>query len=83
MTKRFFDFLKLILYIMYVPITKIEGKCAGQLSCEFNIQDKLEGCTHDKKIPYRDLDFWNFVYKRFGINGHVAVSNFASFQTFF
>ena len=36
-----------------------------------------------KKIPYGDLDFWNFVYKHFGINGRVHVSNFTSFQTFF
>ena len=30
---------------MYIPITKTEEKCAGQLSYGFNIQDKLEGCT--------------------------------------
>ena len=68
---------------MYIPITKTEEKCAGQLSYGFNIQDKLEGCTHEKKIPYGDLDFWNFVYKRFGINGRVRLSNSASFDTFF
>ena len=34
---------------MYIPITKTEEKCAGQLSYGFNIQDKLEGCTHKKK----------------------------------
>ena len=68
---------------MYIPITKTEEKCAGQLSYGFNIQDKLEGCTHEKFFPYRDLDFWNFVYKRFGINRRVRGSNFASFQTFF
>ena len=34
---------------MYIPITKTEAKCAGQLSYGFNIQDKLEGCTHKKK----------------------------------
>ena len=48
---------------MYIPITKTEEKCAGQLSYGFNIQDKLEGCTHEKKIPYGDLGFWNFVYQ--------------------
>ena len=48
---------------MYIPITKTEEKCAGLLSYGFNIQDKLEGCTHEKKIPYRNLDFLNFVYK--------------------
>ena len=68
---------------MYIPLIKNEEKCAGQLSYGFNIQDKLEGCTHEKKIPYGDLDFWNFVYKHFGINGRVHVSNFTSFQTFF
>ena len=52
---------------MYIPITKTEEKCAGQLSYGFNIQDKLEGCTHEKKILYGDLDFWNFVYKRFRV----------------
>ena len=52
-----------ILYIMYIPITKTEEKCAGQLSYGFNIKDKLEGCTHEKKIPYGDLDFWKFVYQ--------------------
>ena len=30
---------------MYIPITKTEEKCAGQLSYGFNIQDKLEGWT--------------------------------------
>ena len=52
MTKRFFDFPETcvyILYSMYIPITKTEEKCTGQLSYEFNIQDKLEGCTHEKK----------------------------------
>ena len=34
---------------MYMTITKTEEKCAGQLSYGFNIQDKLEGCTHEKK----------------------------------
>ena len=52
---------------MYIPITKTEEKCAGQLCYGFNIQDKLEGCTHEKKIPYGNLDFWNFVYKRFRV----------------
>ena len=42
---------------MYIPITKTEGKCVGQLSYGFNILDKLEGCTHKKKIPYGELDF--------------------------
>ena len=68
---------------MYIPIIKNVEKCAGQLSYGFNIQDKLEGCTQGKKIPYGDLDFLNFVYKRFGINGRVHMSNFTSFQTFF
>ena len=68
---------------MYIPIIKNVEKCAGQLSYGFNIQDKLEGCTHEKKIPYGDLDFWNFVYKHFGLNSRVHVSNFASSQTFF
>ena len=68
---------------MYIPIIKNVEKCAGQLSYGFNIQDKLEGCTQGKKIPYRDLDFLNFVYKRFGINKRVHMSNFTSFQTFF
>ena len=48
---------------MYIPITKTEEKRAGQLSCGFNIQDKLEGCTHEKKIPYGELDFSNLGYK--------------------
>ena len=68
---------------MYIPITKTEEKCVGQLSYGFNIQDKLEGCTHEKFFPYGDLDFLNFVYKRFGINRRVRSSNFASFHTFF
>ena len=72
-----------MLYIMYIPLIKNEEKCAHQLSYGFNIQDKLEGCTHEKKIPYGDLDFRNFVYKRFAINRRVPVSNFTSFQTFF
>ena len=35
---------------MYIPITKTEEKCVGQLCYGFNIQDKLEGCTHEKKF---------------------------------
>ena len=58
-------------------------KNAGKLSYGFNIQDTLKGCTHKKKILDGDLDFWNFVYKHFGINGRLPVSNFANFQTFF
>ena len=42
---------------MCIPITKTDKKCAAQLSYRFNIQDELEGCTHEKKIPYGDLDF--------------------------
>ena len=48
---------------MYIPITKTEEKCTGQRSYGFNIQDKLEGCTHEKKIQYGDLGFWNFGYQ--------------------
>ena len=64
---------------MYIPITKTEEKCAGQLSYGFNIQDKLEGCTHEKKILYGDLDFLNFVYKRFQINEGTPVSKMWDF----
>ena len=42
---------------MYIPITKTEEKCEDQLSYGANIQDKLEGCTHEKKIPYGDMVF--------------------------
>ena len=42
---------------MYIPNTKTEEKCVGQLSYGFNILDKLEGCTHEKFFPYGDLDF--------------------------
>ena len=64
---------------MYIPLIKNKQKCAGQLSYGFNISYKLEGCTHEKKIPYGDLYFWNFVYKRFGINRRVRLSNYACF----
>ena len=40
---------------MYIPITKTEEKCTGQLSYGFNIQDKLEGCTHEKKPKLASL----------------------------
>ena len=42
---------------MYIPITKTEEKCAGQLCYGFNIQDKLEGCTHEKKLRMGILIF--------------------------
>ena len=42
---------------MYIPITKIEEKCVGQLSYGFNILDKLEGCTHKKKSLMGNLIF--------------------------
>ena len=48
---------------MYIPIAKTEQKYAGQLSYGFNIQDKLGGCTHEKKIPYEDMDFSKKVSK--------------------
>ena len=51
---------------MYIPITKTEEKCAGQLCYGFNIHDKLEGCTHEKKNP-----LWGsgFLKKGFKSNG--------------
>ena len=52
---------------MHITITKTEEKCGGQLSYGFNIQDKLEGFTNEKKIAYEYLDFLNFVYKRFRV----------------
>ena len=45
---------------MYIPITKIEEKCAGQLCYGFNIQDKLEGCTHKKKKTLWGSGFFHF-----------------------
>ena len=39
---------------MYIPITKNEEKCAGQLSYGLNIQDKLEGGTHEKILIILD-----------------------------
>ena len=68
---------------MYIPIIKNVEKFAGQLSYGFNIQDKLEGCTQGKKFLMGIWIFLNFVYKRFGINRRVHMSNFTSFQTFF
>ena len=68
---------------MYIPITKTEAKCAGQLSYGFNIQDKLEGCTHEKKNPVWGSGFFEFCVQTFQINGRTPVSNLASFQTSF
>ena len=53
---------------MYIAITKTEEKCAGQLCYGFNIQDKLEGCTHEKFFPYGDLDFVKKLYKSIGFS---------------
>ena len=64
---------------MYIPITKTEEKCAGQLSYGFNIQDKLEGCTHEKKSFYGDLYFLNFVYKRFKLTSEHPCQKFEIF----
>ena len=64
---------------MYIPITKTEEKCAGQLSYGFNIQDKLEGCTHKKKIPYGDLDFTKKVSKVFKLTGEHTCQKFEIF----
>ena len=36
-----------ILYIMYIPITKTEEKCAGQLSYGCKILDKLGSCPNN------------------------------------
>ena len=65
---------------MYIPLIKNEEKCAGQLAYGFNIQDKLEGCTQEKKIPYGDLDFWNFVPKSIGYSVSENFANFWCFQ---
>ena len=64
---------------MYIPITKTEEKCAGQLSYGFNIQDKLEGCTHEKKIPYGDLDFLKNGYKSIGFSVRDFLGKFEGF----
>ena len=53
---------------MYIPITKTEEKCVGQLSYGFNILDKLEGWTQEKKIPFGDLAFLNFEPKSIGFS---------------
>ena len=59
---------------MYIPITKTEEKCAGQLCYGFNIQDKLEGCPHEKKKSFVGIhrfffcsptpDFWHILVPR-------------------
>ena len=46
---------------MYIPITKTEEKCAGQLSYGFNIQDKLEGCTLENFFL---MGIWIFPFKK-------------------
>ena len=57
-TKRFFDFPETyIYYTSCIYLLQKQEKCVGQLSYGFNILDKLEGCTHKKKIAYGDLDF--------------------------
>ena len=68
---------------MYIPITKPEEKCAGQLCYGFNIQDKLEGCTHEKKIPYGDLDFLKKKYKSIGSSVRDFLIKFRGFLIFF
>ena len=68
MTKTFFDFPETYMYYtscIYIPIPKTEEKCADQLSYGFNIQDKLEGCTHEKKIPLWVSGFLEFCVQTF------------------
>ena len=48
---------------MYIPITKTEEKCAGQLFYGFNIQDKLEGYTHEKKNSLWESGFFHLKKK--------------------
>ena len=67
---------------MYIPLIKNEEKCAGQLSSGFNIQDKLEGCTYEKKFPYGDLDFLNFEPKSIGSSVSDFFAIFSGFQKF-
>ena len=38
----------------------------------FNVQDKLEDCTHEIQNPYEDLDFLSLIYKSIGF----SVGNF-------
>ena len=35
---------------MYIPITKTEVNCAGQLSYGFNILEVMEGCPQEIKF---------------------------------
>ena len=53
------------IYIIYHVYTFIAiwGKSAQQLSCGFNILDKLESCPHKNQIPYKDMDFLKKVSK--------------------
>ena len=67
---------------MYIYLKCIRGKYAQQLSYGFNILNKLEGCTHEKKIPYGDLDFWNFVCKSIGFSVSDFSAKFWCFQKF-
>ena len=49
---------------MYISKTlQEENVHSNCLMGGFNILDKLESWTQEKKIPYGDLDFLNFVCK--------------------
>ena len=62
---------------MYMPKTLHEGNVHN--NC-LMILNKLEGCTQEKKIPYGDLDFWNFVPKSIGSSVSENFANFWCFQ---
>ena len=51
---------------MYISKTLQEENVHSNCLMGFNILDKLEGWTQEKKNPYGDLDFLNFVRKSIG-----------------
>ena len=52
---------------MYITIIKNEEKCAGQLSYGFNVLEKLEGCTHEKKKSLWGSRFFEFCMQKYRI----------------
>ena len=78
----FWSFIFPETYIYYrscIYLKPTRGKCAQQLSYGFNILNKLEGWPQEKKNPYGDLDFLNFVPKSIGSS---VSENFAKFLVF-
>ena len=69
MTKRFFDFPETYIYytLCIYLLQKLKKNVQANFVMGLIFRTSWRVAPTKKKIPYGDLDFWNFVYKRFRV----------------